>query len=185
MQALFMPRLRSAVARLVEVGAWLARVPPSGLKNPLDGPGSDALPVILVHQPDADEPAVHRTVAAIPVLSTSASVRVVLILDRPWLATARNGGVAVELLPDQGAFERRHPGMAWSELVERRLALLRTDYSAAAMVRIPRAGLDPADVPALANSLRSDAHLRRSRVFWRRRLAALVAAVDPPARHAT
>jgi hypothetical protein len=181
MQALFIPRLRAAVARIVEVGAGLARVPPSGLKSPLGGPGSDALPVVLVYQPDAEEPAVQRTVAAIPVLSTSASVRVVLILDRPWLATARNGGVAVELLPDRAAFERGHPGMAWSELVERRLALLRTDYSAAAMIRIPRAGLDPADVPAIANHLRSDPRVRRSRVFWRRRLAALVAAMDPPA----
>jgi hypothetical protein len=173
-------RLRFAAGRIVEWVGSISHVPPAGLRSGLDGHAADALPVVLLVQLDADEPAVRRTVEAIPTVCASALVRIVLVLDRPYLAIARKVGVAVELLPQRAALEDGRVDGSWSRLVEDRLALLREDYAAAATVLIPGPGLAAADVPKLAAGLRSDPRVNRGRVYWRRALARVVARLDPP-----
>jgi hypothetical protein len=174
------PRLRSAAGRIVEWVGSVARVPPAGLRSGLDGRVSDALPVVLLVQPGADESAVRRSVEAIPSVCASALVRIVLVLDHPHLTIARRAGVAVELLPQRAALEVRRGDESWSQLAEDRLALLREDYAAAATVLIPAQGLGAADFRKLAAGLRSDPRLNRGRVYWRRALASVVARLDPP-----
>jgi hypothetical protein len=179
------PNLRSVAGRIVEWLEGIARVPPAGLWSGLDGHSADALPVVLLVQPGADESAVRRTVEAIPSVCASALVRIVLVLDHPHLTIARRAGVVVELLPHHAALEVRCGGESLSQLAADRLALLREDYAAAATVLIPGQGLDGADIPKLADGLRSDSQLNRGRVYWRRALAGIVARLDPPVERKT
>jgi hypothetical protein len=179
------PRLHSGAGRVIEWAGSLARVPPAGLRTGLGGRRSDVLPVVLLVQRGADESAVRRTVAAIPVVYTSASVRIVMVLDRPHLAIVRRAGMAVELLPDRAALEGRYREESWSQLAEHRLDLLREAYAAVAIVRVPSEGLSTADIPMLAARLRSDPNVHRGRVFWRRALATLIARLDPPVERTT
>jgi hypothetical protein len=163
------PRLRYVVTWVVDRVLDLVRVPPPGLRSADLDDVADTLPVVLLYQPGAQEAAVQDTLKFIPALCRAASVRVVLVLDEPHLVAARRSGVVVELVPR-------------AVHANRRLALLRRDYGATAIVPIPQTGLTAAELPQLAATLRSELAARASSAGWRRTVARTLRIVDPPVR---
>jgi hypothetical protein len=177
-----LPALRSLLGRGVDVLVDLVRAPPPGLRGSAQERSADALPVVLLYQPGADRADVVSTLEAVPDLQSSAGVRVVLVLDRPHLAVARRAGLVVELLPGSDSWARRHPDRPWPEEVGRRLALMRRDYAAAAVIELPRESLGVSERATIAARMASAAHVGRTMPIWRRIRAAFVRLIDPPIR---